>query len=267
MPVTKEPYDQHKIDKLKYFLTDMESKGHSRPFEIFVDALKVVPKSMNVKDFDNYEHYINEDTQKLKILIYNTEHSPRNDQYCFYMNNIESKSVNGLGDLDGIIQEKLSARDREYELKQLKQDLADTKQQLKESEDYAEELEKQLEESRSNKFKLGNLNLVELGGALIENLAAKNSSVLDKVGLSGLLGGAKQEPVIETEASFQKKEQTDEIKPEHFQYIPLIQQLDQTFDREQLELVMQIIQRFAEEPAQLKTVAELLNIIDTPKQY
>jgi hypothetical protein len=44
MPVTNDKYDQLKIDKLKHFLEDMASKGQAKPFEIFVDNLKVVPK-------------------------------------------------------------------------------------------------------------------------------------------------------------------------------------------------------------------------------
>jgi len=72
MPVTNDNYDQLKIDKLKYFLEEMASKGHARPFEIFVDSLKVIPKTDDPKEFDNYEYYMNEDTEKVRILIYNS---------------------------------------------------------------------------------------------------------------------------------------------------------------------------------------------------
>ena len=116
MPVTNDKYDQLKIDKLKHFLEDMASKGQAKPYEIFVDNLKVVPKTEDPKDFDSYEFYMNEDTEKIRILIYNSNLSPRNDQYCFYVQqNKQEKSHNGLGHLDGIIQEKLNARDKEYE--------------------------------------------------------------------------------------------------------------------------------------------------------
>ena len=259
MPVTTEIYDQLKIDKLRHFLGDMEAKGYARPFEIFVDSLKVVPKTTEIKDFDNYEYYINEDTQKIRILIYNTTQSPRNDQYCFYMKGKEQQPLNGLGDLDGIIQEKLSARDREHETKKLKEELEHTKAQLQEAEEYSEQLEQQLEESKSNKFKLGNLNLVELGGALIEKLAIKNSPALEKIGLAGLVNPV--QPVTgeqEMAASFQKKNMPG-IKEEHLQYIPLFEQLEAMFGDAEIETVMKIIERFGKEPAQLKTVAELLN--------
>lgn len=266
MPVTNDNYDQLKIDKLKHYLEEMAAKGHPRPFEVFVDNLKVVPKTDDPKDFDSYEYYMNEDTEKVRILIYNSHLTPRNDQYCFYVQKGKSggKSLNGLGEIENIVQEKLEARDKEYELAQLKKDLEETKLQLQESEEYADDLEKQLEESKSNKYKLGRLDLVELGGVVLENLALKNSPALDKFGLGGLIGNGRkieETPQADTEATFQKKgEGSSSLKPEHLQYIPVLQQLDQAFDAQNLEIVMQILGRLSEEPSHLNTVAELLNI-------
>jgi hypothetical protein len=270
MPVTNDNYDQLKIDKLKHFLEEMASRGHARPFEIFVDNLKVIPKTEDPKEFDNYEYYMNEDTEKVRILIYNSNLSPRNDQYCFYVQkNKGEKTLNGLGEIETIVQEKLTARDKEYELTHLKKELEETRQQLEESEEYADQLEQQLEEAKSNKYKLGKLDLVELGGVVLENLAVKNSPALQKIGLGGLLGANKEveeSKAEETEASFQRKSDANEqLKPEHLQYIPVLQQLDAAFDAPNLEIVMQVLGKFSEEPSQLKTVAELLNISLSPK--
>ena len=107
MPVTNDKFEQLKIDKLKYLLEDMAAKGQPRTFEIFVDNLKVVPKTEDPKDFDQYEYYMNEDTEKIRILIYNSANTPRNDQYCFYVQqNKPEKSSSTLGDIDNIIQDK-----------------------------------------------------------------------------------------------------------------------------------------------------------------
>jgi hypothetical protein len=266
MPVTNDKFDQLKIDKLKHFLEDMAGKGQPKPFEIFVDSLKVVPKTEDPKEFDNFEYYMNEDTEKIRILIYNSNLSPRNDQYCFYVQqHKQEKPLNGLGDIDNIIQEKLSARDREYELAALKQELEETKKQLEESEEYADDLERQLEDARSTKYKLGKLDLVDLGTLVLGKFAEKNADVLSKVGLEGLAGNNPKEiensKPEETEASFQKKpDNAPQITPDQLQYIPVLQQLDAAFDKPNLEIVMQVLGRFSEEPATLKPVAELLNI-------
>jgi len=267
MPVTNDTYDQLKIDKLKHFLEEMAARGHARPFEVFVDNLKVVPKTDDPKEFDNYEYYMNEDTEKVRILIYNSQNTPRNDQYCFYVQKHKGEkpsSLNGLGEIETIVQEKLSAKEKEYELQRLQKELEETKNQLEEAEEYVEELEKQLEESKTNKYKLGKLDLVDLGTLVLGKFAEKNAEVLSKVGLQGLSTSSKDLPLNsseESEASFQKKTgESGQLNPESLQYIPVLQNLDQAFAKEDLEVVMQILQKFTEEPTQLKTVAELLNV-------
>src|SRR5215203_4381198 len=143
MPVTNDTYDQLKIDKLKHFLEAQAERGQGKPFEIFVDNLKVVSKTEDPKEFDSYEFYMNEDTEKVRILIYNSNLSPRNDQYCYMVQRHKSeKPLNGLGDIEGIIQEKLAARDREHEMNTLREELEAIKKELTETEKYAKDLEK-----------------------------------------------------------------------------------------------------------------------------
>lgn len=259
MPITTEKYDQLKIDKLKHLLTELEAKGQARPFEIFVDGLKVVPKTEDVKEFENYEYYINEDSEKIRILIYYSLTSPRNDQYVYYIQRGKlEKPLNGLGELDGIIQEKLEARDREHEARQIKQELEETKKQLEEAEQYAELLEKQLEQANSNKHKLGKLDLVELGSLVLERMAAKNAGALERMGLGSIVAPPVTEAITEpVAASFEKQQQAHLPEQRH---IELFQQLESVFDNDQLEIVMQIIGKFAAEPTHLQTVAGLLNI-------
>ena len=48
MPVTNDVYDQLKIDKLKHFLEAQAERGQAKPFEIFVDNLKVVSKTSSI---------------------------------------------------------------------------------------------------------------------------------------------------------------------------------------------------------------------------
>ena len=264
MPISNEKYDQLKIDRLKHFLQNMADKGQAKPYEIFVDSLKVVPKTDDVKDFDNFEFYMNEDTEKVRILIYNSNLSPRNDQYCFYVQeNKVGKPLNGLGDLDGIIQEKLAARDREYEFNKLKEDYEKAKGELDEAEEYIEELEEKLALATNDKHKIKNLDLVDLAGGLIGRWAENNPQLL-QYGLSGLAGGQKQvatsSPEGETEVSFKKKEDTTEPTQTEKQYLQFIDQLRHSLSEEQFHIIMHIIDRLTKEPEQIQPVAELLNI-------
>lgn len=264
MPITHDNYDQLKIDKLRHYLEDMTAKGHAKPYEIFVDSLKVVPKTEDPKDFENYEYYMNDDTEKIRIVIYNSNLSPRNDQYCFYVKQHKpDKGLNGLGDIENIIQEKLTARDKEHEVKRMQEELTETKQKLEEAEDYIDDLEEKLELSANDKHKLKNIDLVELGSAVLGRLAEKNADVLSGLGLSGI--GNKEQKQLETpqpqgEASFQKKADTAALTEEEQQYIATLKQLQNCFDEPQMVAVIGILNQLMADPTQVNPVAELLNI-------
>lgn len=274
MPVNNENFDQLKIDKLKHFLDDMAAKGQPRPYEIFVDGLKVVPKTEDPKDFENYEYYMNENTEKIRMLIYNTANSPRNDQYNFLVQkSLRDKSLNGLGEIDTIIQEKLAARDKEYETAKLKEELEEIKQQLEEAEEYSETLEAELEDLKANRFKLGNLNMGELASVALEGIVRRNPQILSKLpggeALAGIIEqdnsdkmkGSSADVSPEGEASFNKKKDVSEgLSEEQKRHSAFLSQLEQTFNEDQLSDVMLIIQKLAEQPAQLAEVKTFLKI-------
>ena len=275
MPVTNDNYDQLKIDKLKHYLETQAERGQAKPFEIFVDNLKVVSKTDDPKEFDSYEFYMNEDTEKVRILIYNSHLTPRNDQYCFMVQkNKTDKGLNGLGEIENIVQEKLAARDREYEMTRLREELETTKEDLAESEEYNEKLEKEIEYLKENKFKLKNIDISELASVAIEGIVRRNPQFLTKLpggeALAGIIvqDNKEQEARLlskqgapESEASFQKKESSEpqfsemEVRQLHF-----LSQLQEGFDEKQIEVFNIILGRLAAEPSKLQNIASLFNI-------
>lgn len=275
MPVTNDTYDQLKIDKLKHFLEAQAERGQPKPFEIFVDNLKIVSKTEDPKEFDSYEFYMNEDTEKVRILIYNSNLSPRNEQYCFMVqkNVGGSKSLNGLGEIENIVQEKLAARDREHEMNRLKEELETAKQELEEAEDYAEKLEKEIEYMKENKFKLGNINIGELASVALEGIVRRNPQILTKLPGGETLAGIieqdnrdkekmlSQPPQPEPQVSFQK-ETTSDITEEEKRHLVYLRKLEQTFTREQAEMFNAVLHSMVEEPSIIPTLLEFIN----PKQ-
>lgn len=273
MPVTTQPYDQFKIDKLKNFLQEMTEKGQEKPYEIFVDILKVVPKTEDISQFDAYESYMDEDTQKVRVLIYNSRHSPRNDQYCFLVKSPQlNKGLNGPVEIDAIIQERLEAKEKEHELKDLRKELADIKQLLQEAEDYSDELIAELESVKTGQHKK-QLGYGELAGVMLEGFIRRNPKLLERIPGGEALAGFIEQDNLEksklplqtpqVDVSFQPKTTASTppaLNPEYLQYIPVLQQLDNSFNQPDLELVMQVIGRFNEQPTLLNTVADLLNI-------
>ncbi|TCZ68354.1 hypothetical protein [Flaviaesturariibacter aridisoli] len=275
MPVTNDVYDQLKIDKLRHFLEAQAEKGMAKPFEIFVDNLKVVAKTEDPKEFDTYEFYMNEDTEKVRILIYNSNLSPRNDQYCFAVQRNKIDKGGTLGEIDNIIQEKLAARDREYEMTRLREELQSAKEELEESEEYAEKLEKEIQHLKENKFKLGNVNIAELASVALEGIVRRNPQMLTKLPGGEALAGMviqdnqdrerqlqqPQAPQPEPEVSFQRKEQSGpEVSEDELRQLAFLRQLTEGFDPRQFELFNIVLGRVAQDPALLEQIAKTLNI-------
>jgi hypothetical protein len=274
MPVKNDKYDQLKIDRLKKYLEDMASKGQPKFYEIFVDGLKAVPKTDNPAEFEGYELYMNEDTEKIRILIYYTANTPRNDQYCFHVQVQNGlNGLHGLGNINQMIQEKLDAQKEQLEKEKLLLELEEAKTKLQESEDYAEMLEQQVEDFKSQKFKLGNINLGELASVAMESMMRRNVHLLTKIPGGAALAGIIDEDTKEKEkqflnpttaqpeaaASFQPKAETT-LSQEQQGVFDFLQQLNTHFNQQELEKLMHIIQAFAEEKKHLQTVAELLNV-------
>jgi hypothetical protein len=275
MPVTNDNYDQLKIDKLKHYLETQAERNQAKPFEVFVDNLKVVSKTEDPKEFDSYEFYMNEDTEKVRILIYNSHLSPRNDQYCFMVQrNKTERSLNGLGEIENIVQEKLAARDREHEMNRLREELQQTKEELQEAEDYADKLEKEIEYIKENKFKLGNINIGELASVAMEGMIRRNPQFLTKLPGGEALAGIivqdnheqetrmlqnKAEP--QPEATFQRKESNEQQFSEiEIRQLAFLNQLQEGFDAKQIEVFNIILGRLASEPSKLSDIATLFNI-------
>jgi hypothetical protein len=280
MSVTIENYDQLKIDKIKLHLQSQAEKGNPRFYEIFVDNLKAVHKTNDVAEFDSYEDYMTEDTEKIRILIYSSSStSPRNDQYTYRMKKLaETKSEIPTSSLSGIeiearIEEKLQGHRERWEHEQLRKELETTKKQLEEAESYSDKLEAELLQFRSKKMHFGNVNLGELASVVVEGFVRRNPQILAKIpGAEGLAGvieqdnkdkaNASQQPTADSAASFKKAEdETAEVLTEEEKgYLEFMKEIAENFDQQEITILTQIIIKLEEDTAQLRPVAELLNI-------
>jgi hypothetical protein len=271
MSITNQKYDQFKVDKLRHYLEDMAGKGQSRLYEIFVDGLKVVPKTDDVSQFDTYEQYMDEDTEKVRILVYNSTLSPRNDQFCFTLQPGRTEKASGtLGEIDTIVQEKLAARDKEYEMDALRKELDTTRSELKEAEAEADDLRQELVDVRAGRERK-QIKGIEIVSVILEGFVRRNPQLLQKIpGGEALAGLIEQDNLDKSgmpvsvqpvaEAAFRKKADTsDGLSPNQLRYIDTLRQLETTFAQPDLETVMQILAQFVETPETLSTVANFLN--------
>ena len=120
---------------------------------------------------------------------------------------------------------------------------------------------------------LGNVNLGELASVVVEGFVRRNPQILAKIpGAEGLAGvieqdnkdkaNGTQQPVTETNASFKKAEDETAVvlTEEEKGYLEFMKGIAENFDQKEITILTQIIIKLEEDTAQLKPVAELLNI-------
>lgn len=276
MAITSETYDQLKIDKLKLYLQTQADRNAARYYEIYVDNLKAVHKTNDIQEFDSYEDYMTEDTDRIRILVYSTNsQSPRNDQYVYRMKKqeeqktvVQQQGLSGI-EIESRMEEKLQTHRERWEHEALVKELEQTKQQLKESEEYAEKLAAELQEYRSKKLHWGNVNLGELASVVVEGIVRRNPQMVAKLpggeALAGIIEQDNKErgtttSTQETEVSFKKKSDTPELNDEEKGYLNFMRGIAESFDDEEIVILTQVITKLEEDTTQLKPVAELLNI-------
>ncbi len=287
--ITTEKYDLVRMEKLKHFLESNQQNGRPKFYEVFVDNLKVVEKTSDPAVFGNYMVYMGDDTRMVKVLIYtSTENCPRNDKFIFTVSDPQQeKKQEELSGLE--IENKISSaieqeRSRNH-LQQLQKELEEDKLKLEECEQYSEELEeklnaveKEFEAFRKKRVTPSEMNAGKLVGFATDYFVKNYPGLSRKVPfistLSGLLNdeesteqltsgpdGSSSEQ-LESNASFSKKnasEASPQMDAATQSKLNFFTQMEASFSEDQLEKVIQIIQRLANEPEQVDTVHSLLH--------
>jgi hypothetical protein len=274
--ISIEKYEPFKIEQIKKNLESQSTLGSPLYYEIFVDNMKVVYKTNNVEQFDAHEEFINEDTKKIRILIYSTNpNAPRNTKHIFFLK--ENAEENGMGlngvEIDKKITEQVSRERERWDCDQVRKDLVSTKEKLKEAQDYIETLQNAVEQYKGKKLHWGDVNLGEFASVVLEGIVRRNPQMLAKlpggVALAGVieLDNKEREQTISTvqhteEASFKRKEENTsaDLTEQDKNYLRVVKQMEEHFDQTQLMKVMQIIDKLAQDTSNINPVAELLNI-------
>ena len=281
MPVIEERYDQNKIDSLKRYLKREADKSRPRDYEIIVDGFKVVSRTDDVNEFDDYEEEIKDNTRNIAILIYDGAGTNRNTRYSFSLNQdntslIPAKPVNslgGLGEIDEIIQQKLEEKEKDFKITTLEKELEETHQKLTEAEEYHQQLQDriiELEHAKPQPNALS-LNLAELGAGLLDGLVKRNMPQLAGI-LNGIIppppgSPAPAEP--QGEATFQKQGEAQQSPPlteRQMQNLQNLNMMEQAFNGEQLQIAIVILRKLMECPDKLIPVAQFLNLHNSNEQ-
>lgn len=277
MALTEDKFEQSKMDRLKHFIQSHAEKGNPKFYEIFVDNLKVVDKTDKAEDFENYEDYISEDTDHIRVVIYYSAKSPRNEQYKYILKEKvivlppkKESELNGV-EILGRMEEKLKIERERWDADLLKKENLELKVKLKESEDYSDILMEKYENLKLQKSSVTQ-NWGEFGSVLLEGFVRRNPQFLGKIipggeALAGLLEQdtkeqqerMKLQTTNDSEVTFSKRESVSPaLTKEEQEFLQILKQLQGTFDENEIAAVMQILDRLASDTSKVHVVLELL---------
>ena len=278
------PYNDVKLSQFKMWLHDMSEKGEGKYFEVYVDDVKVVPRTSKIDSLEDHKVYLDDTTETVKVFIYNTENSNRYQQFTFFLEKkktaeypvqAQTPQTQGLSgmELENKINERLMqslAQERErWQTDLLKRDFDTCKKELADAEEYIDDLEKQVSQFKSKKLHWGDVNLGDVASVIVEGMVKRNPHWVAKLpggdALAGLIAKENNMQIEnsepETEVVFKKKTPAEAgVSEEVKAQLVFLKQLETRFSQEQLDKIMLILQSFVEEPKQIETVFDLLEI-------
>lgn len=267
--ISKQKYDQGKMDKLAEYLRIYHQKDQPLDYEIIVDGLKVVRRTNDPDMFPMYENFVTADTKSIEILFY-VGTSNVNDKHIFTL--IDEPKEQGLSgiEIDNRIQEKVDQKvdqhkkDLEYEA--LKKDNKDLQEEVDELEKEVEKLEKEKEDFIKNQSPLKGY-LGEIGSSFVESFIRRNPNVIKNIPggetLAGLLNtDAKPEggQPENAEVSFQPKTKTTSLSEEDQAAITFVNQLKSQFSKDEFDKILLILQTLADDKSKIDLILNHVNI-------
>ncbi|MEK6614953.1 MAG: hypothetical protein AABZ32_02405 [Bacteroidota bacterium] len=268
-------YSHEKIGLLKQMLVNSTEAGKPSDYEIRVDDMKVVPRTNDIDQFDNHEEFITDETRKVVVLVYDGN-SRRNVRYNYKLQEEKQPlpQQNGLSgvEVEKIISEKLQQEKKQWQQELLEKENKELKKKLSEADEHIDKLSSGIENLKSHR-KAGDIQWAELIGAAGESILRRNTHLIAKVpGMGALAGVIEQDnknqqqvesPKPQGEASFKmKKSEQDteqeeqkedsELSEEDKDRIDVLKQLEQGFNKEQMNHLITLINVLVHNPKSLE---------------
>lgn len=216
--IKTEKYNPDRIELIKMNLEQHAEAGNPRFYEIQVDGLKAVSRTQDIKQFDNYELYIDETAERLKIMLFQGS-SMKYDSFIFLCNN--SEPLQGIVPTSLSVEDKINQALRDKELIDVKAKIEELKQELEEAIEYQDTLEEKIAELESQKPEKGErlFNFLLNYG---ENVMKTNPQALRKLPLLGeALAGMGEQAIVQ---------ENEQLKQELAQLKNVLHQLGYTLE-------------------------------------
>ena len=211
------------------------STGNPSRYEVHFDKVREIGPTSDPNEFADVLDFVEMGTTKeIDIRIYHSA-SRNNDQYVLYLN---GKDPNRVGHDEQI---KSDVR-KEIGYEQMEKDFALLKKEYAELDTYSDQISEELEKYRKKKLYLGDVNLVEVGGMLLEGFVKRNPHIIS--GLTGghsLAGAIDSVPQTDTQPDGEDESSISRADEEENPGLEILNQIQSAFTQDQFESVMRIL--------------------------
>lgn len=268
--ISKQKYDQAKIEKLAEYLRLYHQKGQPIDYEVIIDGLRVVRRTNDPELFSLHEAFITGDTRTLEVLFY-TGASNNNERHMFTLS--DEPKAEGLSGIEiekhikDQVSEQVELQKKEMQHNAIQEENRELKQEVEDLEKEVERLEsenKKLFESQSPlKGFFG-----EVGSSLVESFIRRNPSLMKTIpggeALSGLIENdsrKREEEDQSSEASVSFQPKSDQrLTQDEQSAIAFVEQLKTQFAKSEFENILLILQTLADDKSKIELIMNHVNI-------
>lgn len=264
-------YSPGELTRQKNLLEDRYENGQTRDYRIHVDGIEVVPRTDDPTEFDRYERYVNENTKSITLTLYHN--SSRNGDKLIYRTGNDPQADAGLGgvEVQQLIQKAIADERQQVEMQNLKSENEDLRDQVKQLEEVNADYEELLEEYKSRKHHIGNIDLGKLFSATLDGMLKRNPKLATKVPVIGAALAGAYEPtpddvpatneadnVADENVTVEAQAQPSEMTPQEEEAVQFLMQLKGYFTEADQPRVLTILSLLADKPENIPAVLELL---------
>jgi|GEM_PF-3337122 len=251
-------------DRLNYIIKVIQ--GHSENgapiyYQVFIDGLKVIPKTSKLDYLDLLDEFITDSTYEITFKLYSTSPtSGRHTKSILYFpeNHPKKKTLDGL-ELESRLNERLKIERERWDTEQLKKDFNQVKERLKDAEEYIELLEKELE-NKSGESKDNWQQGLFKGLGAFSKFCQNNPKAAKQIPLLGSLTGLfeKDEEDTTKADSTSVSEVSYEAIEEESQEASVYDKLKEKLSDAEIERLIKINEHLTAHPEKINTITELL---------
>jgi hypothetical protein len=254
------------LNRFEARLNNEVERGNPLAFEVKVDRLPVILKTRDASAFASILDEIDFNrTREIEIRVYTGRSTHHHKHLIFIEKNRNTQpETPGLGGIDERLDARMAETRRQWEHELLVKEHEELKRRHGVLEEYKDRLEDELEEYRAKRLHVGNLDLIEVGGMLLEGFIRRNPHALSAIPGGDALAGALLAPPPpanphanpDAAPATATRRQAAQPTAEELEFLKVIRQVQGRFDEGQFMQVLTIIDHLSNNPSRIPATLE-----------